>query len=486
MTRRVGRGILRFLGSAKFATWLLVVVSAWSVVASFVPQDRDSPQEVAAWAAAHPVLEPLVRMLGLHQAFSSFVFIACAIALALSTALCAWRRTKVAISRMRSLREAAAAGDVWLSSELDVDIACAPGLSESEVLSVASDALARCGIKTKRRGGLLSSVSPAWSVWGSPVFHWALVALMMVLMIGGLQRSEGLMGVAVGQAKADAPESYGVLRTGPLRAWDGTQRSIRVDAFDPELQADGMDRGPTPTVSVLDSQGRVIKTQSVYPNNPLKAGSLTVHRNDYGFAATLVRSNASGVVTGKSVQLIDFSETTTMGTTPVGYLRLLDAAGQAELKVHVTVPLDRRGDFWLKRMPEKPTARVVLTSPDGQPRFERVVAPGEAIPLPAGGSLLLESIGWYARLNVVHDSSIPLLYLAGIMAFAGLTLAVLTRQQSILAAVVEGPEGRRLVAAVRLYRNASTNRTEIQRELAEALGADQDDRGEEKGAHRDN
>ena len=106
------------------------------------------------------------------------------------------------------------------------------------------------------------------------------------------------MGVAVGQTKPDAPASYGTVHTGPLHDWRSVHRSIRVDAFDLEFKTGGIDRGPTPTVSVLDGTGQVVKTQRVYPNRPLKTGSLTIYPSTYGLAAAVSIVNTSGVETG--------------------------------------------------------------------------------------------------------------------------------------------------------------------------------------------
>jgi hypothetical protein len=474
--RSAWRRIVRFLRSARLATWLLAIVGAWSMVATTIPQGGAADPKVADWAATHPAIEPVVRAIGLHQAFTSLVFTACILALAVSTALCAWQRTKAALGKANTLRQAAGADKASLTESHALEIACDPALSGAEVLSIASETLNHLGIKTKRRKDLLTAVSSPWSVWGSAVFHWALLALILALIVGNLLRSEGLMGVAVGQTKADAPVSYGKLHAGPMRDWNRVHRSIRVDAFDPHFRTGGIDRGPTPTVSVLDGAGKVIKTQRVYPNMTLKTGSLTIYPSDWGLSATLSLVNTSGVETARSVQLVDFSEEATNGTVPVGSLNVSDSAGNALLRVSVSVPLDHSGDKLLKGIPKKPAALVVVTSPDDKPVLDRIVSPGEGVTLPSGDTLRLDSIGYYARLSVVDDWSIPLLYAGLVIAVVGLTIVVVARQQIVLATVIEGPEGLRLAATVRLWRNASSSRSEIESGLVQALG------GVEKGS----
>jgi cytochrome c biogenesis protein ResB len=337
------------------------------------------------------------------------------------------------------------------------------------VLSIASERLKQLGIRTKRRDGLLGAVSAPWTVWGSPVFHWALFALIVTLLVGNLQRSDGLMGVMVGETKVDAPESYGTINSSPWYDGGRERRSIRVDSFEPSFRSGGIDRGPTPTVSVLDGTGRVVKTQRVYPNMPLQTGLLTIHGSDFGFAATLAILNASGVETGRSVQLVDFSDTTGDGTVPVGFLVISDSAGIPEMRLAVTVPLDGSPGQFNKSMPDPPAIRVIGTSPDGATMLDGVVRQGEDLALPVGGSLRLVGLTWYARLSVVDDASIPFLYVGLIVAMVGLTIVVVARQQIVLATVVEGEAGVKLVASVRLWRNSPTSRSEIENELSLAL-----------------
>jgi hypothetical protein len=468
--RRALRKAGRFLSSALVATLLLVFVGVWSILASFVPQEAVSGGEVASWAAAHPVIEPVVRVLGLHHAFSAPLFLFVAFLLAASTTQCAWQRTKIAMTKHRVLVRAVDTDAQSLAENHDLEVACDSSRTESEILSTAAQALAGIGIKTKLNGRVLTAVSPPWSVWGSPVFHWAILALIVVMLVGSMQRSEGQMGLAVGETKIDEPSSYGILSAGPLHSWGTPQRSIRLDAFELQYETGGVDRGPTPTVSVLDAHGAAIKSQRVYPNNTLKTGSLTVYPSDFGLSATVAVVNPSGVETGRSSRLVDFSEDTSQGTRPVGYLTVNDDAGNPRLKLRISVPLDRAGNIGLKRLPAEPKARVVVTSMEDEPVLDRVLRPGEGMELPVAGTLSLVSVDYYARLQLVDDASIPLLYAALVIALLGLGVATVGRQQIVVGTVVDAPDGATLAVRVRLWRNVTTSRSELESELAKALG----------------
>jgi cytochrome c biogenesis protein ResB len=302
------------------------------------------------------------------------------------------------------------------------------------------------------------------------VFHWALLALIVTIPLGTMFRSSGQMGLAVGQAKADEPASYGVLSAGPLSGLFKFPRTIRVDAFDVNYAFGGVVRGPTPTVSILDAQGAVVATQRVYPNNTLSVGTLTIYPADYGFAAGVVLIDANGVESGRSLQLVDFSTTATGGTAPVGYLTIGDASGRPTLKVRVSVPLDRVAGGYAGRLPTDIRALVVVSDVAGTVLLEQPLRPGELLKLPAGGTLKLDSLGYYARLQLVDDPSIPILYVGMLVAMAGLGVATLSRQHIVAATVLQRAEGLTLAVKMRLWRNTTTTRSQIGSELARALG----------------
>ncbi len=472
MIAETSRKVFRLLTSAVVATLLLAFVGLWAVLASLVPQGDYSSPAVIEWASVHPVAESAVRVLGLHHAFTAPLFLICVFVLAALTALCAWRRTRVANKRARMLRSAAALRVQPSVEDPHLEIACDPTLHPEAILRTAADTLRHLGIRTRRSGGAITAISPAWSVWGSPVFHWALVALIVMMPIGALLRSAGQIGLAVGQSKPDEPASYGLLAAGPLHEWRGAQRTIRVDAFDVNYAYSGVDRGPTPTVSVLDANGRIIKTQRVYPNNTLKTGTLTIYPADYGLSAEVSVTDASGAEVRRSTELLDFSGRADGGTAPVSPLVFKDAKGAEWFRVYISVPLDRTQGGYVGRLPSVPSARAVVTSPAGRTLIEESLRPGEEIRLPSGDALRLIDVGYYARLQLVDDPSYPFLYLSVVIAILGLGVASLSRQMIVSAWVVGTPAEARLIVRLRFWRNVTTNRDEIEAVLTRALRAD--------------
>lgn len=469
MIQAVVRGILKFLRSPVVASVLLAFISVWSIAATLIPQGEPSVQTIRTWAGAHPVVAPFVAGIGLHDAFGSAVFLVPVFVLGLSMLVCSWERTRATIARTRLLRQAASADRMSVSQGKNMEIPCAPGMGPSEALSAASDALHRLGIKTVRRDDVVSAVSSPVSTWGSPLFHWALLALMVVILVGNLGRSDGMMALVVGQTLPDAVASYGVVHAGPLHDWSRVRRSFRLDSFDPDYRTGGIDRGAVPTVSVLDSKGRVVRTQRVYPNMMLHSGSVSISAAAHGLTLTAALLDANGGEVDRSNELIDFSQTATDGTVPVQPLAISDDAGEARFLVEMTVPMDGTPGHFGESIPASPTARVVVKAPDGSELVNRIIRPGVDVPLPDGSSLRIVDLGWYSRLSIVDDWTTPFLYSAMALAGVGLSITLLFRQQIVLVTALESPEGTTLVATVRLWRNVFTTRDEIETALRQSV-----------------
>lgn len=454
MRPRAGRRIAAFVGSAYVATAILVFLGLWIAVASFVTRGATTSSQA----------------LGLHRAFTAPPFLAGVLLLVLSTTTCAWQRTKAAVHRARLLRGAASASGESLPQHHRIEIACDPALDTEAILTTAEAVLRHLRVPVKRRGATVRAVTPDWWVWGSPVFHWALVALIVVVGLGGLVRSSGQIGLAVGQTKPDLPGSYGLLSAGPLKSWDTTDRRIRLDDFDVSYTFGGVNRGPTPTVSVLDAEGRVVKSQKVYPNHTLKVGSLAIYPADYGLAADVSFIAPNGAELSHSAELLDFSGKARGGTVPVSPLVVEDAETGEPSTVAVSVPLDRTKQGYLGRLPGVVRARVLVSSADGRTLADETLAPGEQALLPSGDYLRLNGVGYYSRLQLVDDPSIPALYLTLVVAMLGLAVATFARQMIVVAWVAETPEGPRLNVRAELWRNVETDRNEIAAELERALG----------------
>ena len=456
MSQASGNRLARFLTSAKTALALMLLLAGVSFAATLVPQQERGAAEISAWAAAHPAGETMATALGLHRAYTSWVFLIPAVLLFLSTVLCAWQRTMVARKRARMLR--AASGTTL--ADAGAYVVRATGGSD-EVLDRIAVAIDRAGVHARAGDGSLTASSAWLTPFASPVFHWALVGLMLLLALGQLSRADGLIGVPVGQSRPLVARSFGKLSEGPLHRWGEPPVLVAVSGLEPSYVTDGIDRGPTPTVALLAADGRRLVEQRVYPNAPIQGSGITVHASDYGLAVTFALRDRSGSLVGTSTALVDFSSAASSGVEPVEFA-LSDARDPQALTVNAEIPIDQGGSGQARRLPAAPTTEVRVTSTASGAQVARAsMKPGEGLKMPDGSSLVLEGVSYYARLNVVEDPSIPWIYGMLAVALLALIIALLFPQRVLLVRVIGGDDGTEVEVFARMWRNAGATNADV-------------------------
>ena len=459
---------MALLTSPRVAAWLLAAMGAVAVVGTLTPQGREGDPRVVAWDQLNPQLAPLVSALDLHAVFTSPVFLALVLMLTASTTACAWRRTRAARARYRVLR-ALRRGDVPDAVKPATFMLFAHDDNAERVQRRVFEGLQHHGLRMRRVGDSLILSSHPLTVLASAVFHWALVGFFVTVAVSALIRSDGLMGVGQGELVPNVAESYGVLSQGPLHSFASPPLQIAVEGFELDFRTGSIDVGPTPSVALYDAGGGLIARQRVYPNNPLQVGPLTIHSNDYGLSPRVALVGPDGRELGQSTLLVDFSDETTSGTLPSKFA-LTDAEGRPSIEVELVLQADRDDGAVVRSIPDDPRARVTLTSlADGRRVAEGELTEGSALTLPDGASVRLLGVGYYARLNVVDDWTIPALYAVLSLIVVAVSVALLARQRLLVVESGASGTGTAVSVTVRAWRFAGFTVDEIKRHIESTL-----------------
>lgn len=403
----------RILRSPRTAVWLLVALGAYSAIATAVPQRTDA-MKYAAWSSSNAAIARVASVIGLDRAFSSIWFVCLCMALCLSAIACSLQRT---VQARRKLDERGHVTDAVLARlrrapHAVIDVELPPELAIREVRT----RLSRPGVRV-RAGAKVGYVETSpLGLFGSPVFHWALVGLIAVISLGQLTRWEGLIGIPEGQTAIDRPSSYGTIGGGfaplPHTGW-----AIKLVSVDENKKADGVDYGWTPTISMTDGRGRTV-TQQVHANKPLSLGPLLIHYADKGLTATIEVIDPKGSVLATSSEIVDFDASTASGTTTVtAEMGFGDRTTEVDYSL---LARNRLGDLPQLR-PPRPKAIFLVHSGEGE-STPTTLAPGQSLTLPNGYRLRLVDIGYYARLSVVRDWSVVWIY--GLMGLASLAMTL--------------------------------------------------------------
>jgi len=460
------KAVVSFLRSRRLAIWLLLFVTAYSAIGTVIPQTAREADKIPAWVARYAAIEPVVGALGLHDAFRAPIFLVPMALLFLSTVACAWERTRAAARLMAPSRGLSEVDVKRLTDrpQLRVPVAGAHA-------AAATDAVRRAmqGLRMEVRGGkrAAEAVGGRWGLVGSPLFHWSLAALFLVIGLGQLGRAEGLIGVPVGYTVAATPDNFGHYDAGP---WYSKQTGpglvLGASDFQLETPIGGVDRGASAVIT-LRGAGAVVAEQRVYPNNPLRYGAWMIHQNDYGLAAALEVLDSSGAVVARAQPLLDFDPAQPSGMT-VSDVRMTTSDGKNHT-IEVSVTADRKGRQIYLGIPKNKVARVRVTTV-GAATAEATLAPGAALLLPDGNSVRLKDIVYYTRLSVVDDWSVYPIYALFVLAGVGISLAVFAPYRAVRVLLVEGPDGLAVHAVAKHARRDPLFTESVEEALRAALG----------------
>ncbi len=400
--------------------WLLAATAAWAVLGTVVPQGSLDAEAARAWGARWPTLAALASAAGLDSAFSAPVFLAALAYLGVATAVCAWERTREAarVWGRGGVTEPEAA------RALERPHLSVPSVRFEEVL----DALRRTGLREAESAseGATALVAGRWGLLGSPVFHWALAALFIVVAAGRLTRSEGFVIVPVGEPVAHAREAYAQLDEAvfPPGFHDVELELVRIDRG---YVAGGVPRGDVPVVAARDDRGGR-PAQPVHANNPLRHGPLTVHDKALGVFAEMTFIAPSGQSASQRV----FFDRTEATRTPTAELALTGDSGEDELVLAVTGLLSERA----------PTVLVeVSDASTGETLDRATLAEGDRAGVGEAGEVRFSDAGSHAVLSVVQDWSVPWLYALLTAGTLALAVAVLNPYRRVVVAQGQGPDG---------------------------------------------
>ncbi len=393
------RAALRILRSRVLAVALIGGIVAYAVVTT-----------LPAVALARPFANP--------------AFLAASALLAVSTAVCAWDRTRRALRMWRMSRSAvdSSAGGRGLAL-FSVTVS-----EDAAGIEAASLALRGLGLRVREVDGALVGRRNGWAVAGSPLMHWALVGLFVTAALGQAARSEGPLAVVVGSTLTDERDAYdrGV-RVGPLFRERFSGLTLEVDRIVFDHEAGGAERGDSPYVRVRDGE-RVVAEGVVYPNHPLVHGGVWVHRDEIGPAIELTIEFPNGEVAERHPVALT-------GTGAYG-------APMAELAAtnRATGEVARLGFEAVTGQ------RIVVLAPEEEFR-SGPISVGETAMLPDGTRVTLENATLFAALTVVNDPTVPLVYLFSALICVGAVIALLVPVRSV--AVRRGDEPGEIVVSVR-------------------------------------
>lgn len=413
----------RLARSRRLGVALTSLLAVFIAVGSLIAQGPYEDPLVQAWATEHPVAERLVAALGLHHAYSTPVFLLLVMLLVLSTIACSVERTSHARRVIRRTRTPLDEATVVARFRPQSSFALAEGVDATAALASAERGLTRIGLHVRRGDTLVDGFAGRWGAAGSPAFHWCLALLGIALLLGQATRAEGIVELPIGTSVPEGHASYSRIAEGSLFGERHTGVAIEASDLVYNLGAGGVNRGPSPLVTLRDESG-IVARQRVYPNNPLRYGPLMIHMSAYGVAPVVSVEASAGRSLATKTTLLDFSRETSSGTVAQEFGVEGGSLG-GTVPVRIEIVADRNSAGPLGRVPDSPRLLVsMVTSKDSTFGVPASLTLGEAVTLPDGGRLRFVSAQNWVRLGVANDWSVPVIYALSLLACAALFVAL--------------------------------------------------------------
>jgi len=412
--------VVRTLRNRWLAIGLIASLTLYVIVGTLVPQGRSVDSAVRLWAAAHPSAERVAASMGLHAAYVTPLFFVLIVLLAASTAACAWERTKRAIAGIGASAHLTDSHIARVARTQSDPIMLGEGIEPGAALAVVEQEMHRARLRTEARADAVDGRAGFIGLWGSPLFHWALVALMLVIVAGRLTRSDGNLVLPLNESIADSHDNYTYLEEGARFAERHTGLEFVAHEVDRVFVRGGVHYGPTPRVAAY-RDGVLVEETWVRPNNPLRAGGLMLQMLEFGPAVTLALESPQGPELGRKTLALRRSELASSGTVPQSFTSSSGSSDQqVEVRIQVVVSRGAEANGGVSQA-------IIETATAGSSDFGPPLrlSEGEFVLLPSGERLRIAEVKDWVEVAVVNDWSVPFVYAFVGLLISGLGLSVL-------------------------------------------------------------
>jgi cytochrome c biogenesis protein ResB len=453
----------KWVQKPKLAVVLLVYITIYSAIATLLATNSNPLGNISGLYPIINSIRPQLMYFGLDSPYSSWWLIIPSVFLLISTIACAVTRTQVASRRIQSIREL---HDI--SPETLEQRGICVSSRERTPASFAS-VLKEYGL-TKKEDDTSESdvgvfVKQTWALYASPVFHWTLVLLMIVIFVGVLSRAEGYVRVAESESVPLNEEYVGLHTRGLLYRFPVKPLAVRVASTVPNYVVGDIEQGFTAEVELLSASGETLKKQYVYPNNPLVYSSLMIHRVDeIGLAVHFLIAAENGQ-SDAIIEPLEYGNEEMEFTLPARIqLHNPDTGQEIELIFLLEPAVDEQGNPRSVKLSEAEGGIIVRNAETREKLLDDMISVGDTIEVFEGLSITLEKVSYMATFSVVDDWSVLPIYLLFALATLLLSVALLT---SPAAAVVGPGSSGATYSYLRTFRPTSYTHEEVYQELRE-------------------
>ncbi|MCK4535738.1 MAG: cytochrome c biogenesis protein ResB, partial [Desulfuromonadales bacterium] len=426
-----------FLTSRRFVSVLLGLFILLMALGTLIPQEHlCEPQVLTAWQESSPRIAKIALAAGGTRLYTSLPFVTVAGLLMLSTAVCTVQRVRQLWGERRPI-------SLDSLSPLETSL----GLVEKEAAGTVErvqQQLHRGGYRICRaplpEGVRLLARKGEAGRWGSALFHFSFLVLLVGTLASVWTRSEGSFILTEGQTFTGTPAEFIAWQGAPL-PWAGRgELNLTLERFVPEFG-----QPPTYTSEVMFSAGDGEPNhQTVSTFRSASYAGRTFYQKDHGFSPRFV------VKTDRGHTLFD------------GFVALVSNLSEATVRYENIFAVSAAGlQIEGQLFPDAEEYKGTLRSRSPQPnrpvfsaRIERM---GQNVfdgAIPLGETLTLQDLQitfielrYWSGLQMVTDAGVPILYAGFFLGLLGLGLRTFIGEETLWLQTTQTPQGDVLVFA---------------------------------------
>ncbi len=420
---------LSVFASVRLAVGLLVTLAATILLGAWCPQISQGGAQKVSEMFGEATARQLIG-LGVADIFHSPFFLALISLLTLNMIACSAQRV---FPKVRSLK----APMVFLSPQeiarLPICLTVEERLNGDKVLESLAARLRGLGYCVRLQGDSLTAEAGKIGRLAPTVTHIGLLSLLLGVTITSWTGFSGFQPVVCGESLSFARSEHSQLWIGKLPDW-----RVRVDDTRREDYESGDVKQWYSSLSILDADGHVLKTQEISVNNPLSYAGVDIYQSSWGLDQLVLSFN------GHKLSL------------PL----------QAMGKLHAAfLPLEGKMALIFSVRDQNQPVRIFAKIPEwNSPRLLSQLRRGQSVRL-GSVEVGLEKLLPVTGLQYKSDPGLPITYIAFAFICLGVVLAAIPHRQ-VWAGLGAGVAGGRILAAGGVSRKA---KGPFERKLAQVV-----------------
>lgn len=392
--------IARPFKSRRLAEVLFILLLVIMVIGVFLPQKGGfSPERYQSLKAQQPALVRVLKVLGLVNVFSSWLFFTILSLFFINALFCTWSRLQWALRQLKREKEVSKS----FIQRLKVKAQISWAKSSSKPLDAVAEALSSKRFRISRAKNSISAWKNRWAVFASPLFHLALLIILLSVVFGRATRLEGATRLVEGNAFTEAPREYLHLSTGPLFAQEHQEFQVRLNEVYFDYEKDGLKKGTASRLTALED-GAPVKEGVAFANHPVVYKGFSFYQGDYGLAPFLRIMDEQEKVISEGYLVMKYEEDNTYAIST----DLEDTDYSVKARLYPDAARDGGHLRSKSELPKNPLLVLTLYQA-GNEVLHAFLSPNELV---SHSGLLVDfdHLRKWSELAITKDASIPFLY----------------------------------------------------------------------------